>query len=93
MVSLVSHAAVFFAGRLLAILVVAVRTRFRHCAGGIHDLAFAVPDIATTQAEFAAQSIRMIEPKAAKGAGNFLCNFLAPTATHGIITEYVQLPD
>jgi methylmalonyl-CoA/ethylmalonyl-CoA epimerase len=67
--------------------------KFNKGAGGIHHLAFAVADIAATQAEFAAQGIRMIEPEAVKGAGNFLCNFLAPTATRGIITEYVQLLD
>lgn len=66
-------------------------TKFNKGAGGIHHIAFAVPDIAALTAEFAAQGIRMIEPEAVKGAGDFLCNFLSPVATRGVIVEYVQL--
>jgi methylmalonyl-CoA/ethylmalonyl-CoA epimerase len=34
--------------------------------------------------------MRMIEPAAIKGAGNFLCNFISPVATRGIQIELVQ---
>lgn len=67
--------------------------KFNKGAGGLHHLAFAVPDLARLTADFAAQGIRMIEPQAVKGAGDFLCNFLSPSATRGVITEYVQLLD
>jgi methylmalonyl-CoA/ethylmalonyl-CoA epimerase len=65
-------------------------TKFNKGAGGIHHIAFEVADIAALTAEFAAKGIKMIEPDAVKGAGNFLCNFLSPVATRGIIVEYVQ---
>ena len=42
-------------------------------------------------ADFASQGIRFIEPEPVKGAGDFLCNFLVPSATRGVITEYVEL--
>lgn len=64
--------------------------KFNKGAGGIHHIAFEVPDIAALTEEFSARGLRMIEPKAVKGAGNFLCNFLSPVATRGIIVEYVQ---
>ena len=67
--------------------------KFNKGAGGLHHLAFTVPDLAATTAEFAGQGIRMIEPEPVRGAGNFLCNFLFPVATRGIIVEYIQLLD
>lgn len=65
--------------------------RFNKGAGGLHHYAYETPDIAALQAGFAARGIRMIEPHAVKGAGNFLCNFLQPIATRGVIVEFVQL--
>ena len=65
-------------------------TKFNKGAGGIHHIAFQVPDLAALTAEFAQQGIRMIEAEAVKGAGDFLCNFLSPVATRGLIVEYVQ---
>jgi catechol 2,3-dioxygenase-like lactoylglutathione lyase family enzyme len=65
--------------------------KFNRGAGGIHHIAFEVPDIEALTAEFAEKGIKMIEPAPVKGAGNFLCNFLSPVATRGIIVEYVQL--
>ena len=65
--------------------------KFNKGAGGIHHLAFEVPDIAALMADFEARGHRMIEPEPVKGAGNFLCNFLSPVATRGIIVEYVQM--
>jgi methylmalonyl-CoA/ethylmalonyl-CoA epimerase len=65
--------------------------KFNKGAGGIHHLAFEVADLAAVMRDFEAQDIRMLEPAPVKGAGNFLCNFLAPYATRGIIVEYIQL--
>jgi len=58
--------------------------------GGIHHFAFEVEDIAAKTEELAAQDIKMIEPDAVKGAGNFLCNFLNPIYTRGQMVELVQ---
>lgn len=67
--------------------------KFNKGAGGLHHIAFEVPNLAAATAAFAEQGIRMLEPEPVKGAGNFLCNFLMPLATRGIIVEYVQLLD
>jgi len=67
--------------------------KFNKGAGGLHHLAFQVPDLAAVSAHFAAQGLAMLEPKPVRGAGRFLCNFLRPSATRGIITEYVQMLD
>jgi len=58
--------------------------KFNRGAGGL-------PDLTALQAEFAARDVRMLEPEPVKGAGNFLCNFLHPVSTRGVIVEYVQL--
>ena len=65
--------------------------KFNKGVGGIHHIALEVPDLAAVTADFALQGIRMLEPEPVRGAGNFLCNFLMPSATRGIITEYVQM--
>ena len=64
--------------------------KFNKGAGGLHHIAIEVPDIAAASAAYEAQGFRMVEPAAVKGAGDFLCNFLMPSATRGIITELVQ---
>jgi len=66
-------------------------TKFNKGAGGIHHVAFQVPDLVALTNEFAAQGIRMLEPEPVQGAGNFICNFLMPSATRGVIIEYVQI--
>lgn len=65
--------------------------RFNKGAGGLHHLAFEVPDLAAVEAHFASQGISMLEEQSVKGAGNFICNFLRPSATRGVIVEYIQL--
>jgi methylmalonyl-CoA/ethylmalonyl-CoA epimerase len=40
---------------------------------------------------FEAQGLRMLKPEPVKGAGNFLCNFLGPSATRGIVVEYIEM--
>ncbi len=64
--------------------------RFNKGAGGLHHIAFEVSDLIALTEDFARRDIRMLEPKPVKGAGSFLCNFLMPSATRGIIVEYVQ---
>ena len=65
--------------------------KFNKGFGGIHHIAFEVPDLAVVATHFLSKGITMLEPEPVRGAGNFLCNFLRPSATRGIITEYVQL--
>jgi methylmalonyl-CoA/ethylmalonyl-CoA epimerase len=64
--------------------------RFNRGAGGVHHYAYQVDDISETTAQFAQKGMKMIEPVAIKGAGNFLCNFISPIATRGIQIELVQ---
>ncbi len=65
--------------------------KFNKGAGGIHHLAFETPDLVALARDFEAQGLRMLEPEPVKGAGPFLCNFLLPSATRGVIVEYIQL--
>lgn len=64
--------------------------RFNKGAGGLHHIAFEVPDLVAVMKHFEAMGSPMIEKEPVKGAGPFLCNFLGPIATRGIICEYVQ---
>ena len=64
--------------------------KFNRGAGGLHHYAFVTPDIVALQAELAARDVRMLEPAPVKGAGNFLCNFVHPVSTRGVIVEYIQ---
>lgn len=65
--------------------------KFNKGAGGLHHYAFETPDIRALQRDLAARDVRMLEPEPVKGAGNFLCNFLHPVSTRGVIVEYVEL--
>ena len=67
--------------------------KFNRGAGGLHHYALLTPDIRALQADLAARDIRMLEPEPVKGAGEFLCNFLSPIATRGVIVEYIELLD
>lgn len=64
--------------------------KFNRGAGGLHHYAFETTDIRALQAELAERDVRMLEPEPVKGAGNFLCNFIHPIATRGVIVEYIQ---
>lgn len=64
--------------------------KFNRGAGGLHHYAFETPDIVGLQAELAAKDVRMLEEAPVKGAGNFLCNFVHPVSTRGVIVEYIQ---
>jgi catechol 2,3-dioxygenase-like lactoylglutathione lyase family enzyme len=65
--------------------------RFNKGAGGYHHVALEVPDLAALTARLAARNIRLLEPESVKGAGPFLCNFLSPAYTRGLLIEFVQL--
>jgi methylmalonyl-CoA/ethylmalonyl-CoA epimerase len=65
--------------------------RFNRGAGGLHHYALETPDIRTLQTEFARRDMAMLLPDPVKGAGPFLCNFLSPMATRGVLVEYVQI--
>lgn len=64
--------------------------RFNRGAGGLHHHAYQTDDIVALTARFAARGIGMVQPRAVKGAGEFLCNFLDPVATRGALVEFVQ---
>lgn len=65
--------------------------RFNRGAGGLHHYAYEVADIRALQAALAARDMPMLQAEPVKGAGNFLCNFLSPVVTRGVLVEYVQV--
>jgi len=64
--------------------------RFNKGAGGLHHIALEVPDIRALAERLAAEGLKLLEPEPIKGAGPFLCNFLSPIYTRGILVEFVQ---
>lgn len=64
--------------------------RFNRGAGGLHHYAFETPDIVALQKELATRDVTMLRETPVKGAGDFLCNFINPIATRGVLVEYVQ---
>lgn len=64
--------------------------RFNKGAGGLHHVALTTPDLAALTAELAAEGMQLLEPTPVQGAGPFLCNFLSPLYTRGVIIEFVQ---
>lgn len=64
--------------------------RFNKGAGGLHHYAYEVEDIALATTNLAEKALPMVHPHAVKGAGNFLCNFLNPIGTKGLLVELVQ---
>mgnify|MGYP002777881971 CR=1 FL=1 len=65
--------------------------KFNKGAGGLHHIALQTPDIKALTAALAADGMKLIEPEAVKGAGDFWCNFLSPVYTRGITIEFVEL--
>jgi methylmalonyl-CoA/ethylmalonyl-CoA epimerase len=63
---------------------------FNRGLGGLHHVAITVESLTTLGAWFAEQGISMLEREPVRGAGGFLCNFLAPVYTHGVIVEFVE---
>jgi methylmalonyl-CoA/ethylmalonyl-CoA epimerase len=59
--------------------------------GGVHHYAIEVKDLDAVRNELVARDMRFLVPEHVKGAGDFLCNFVDPRYTRGIMIEYVQL--
>ena len=66
-------------------------SRFNKGAGGLHHVALQVRSLDDLGRRLKAQGMRLLEDKSVKGAGPFLCNFLSPVYTRGIIIEFVEL--
>jgi catechol 2,3-dioxygenase-like lactoylglutathione lyase family enzyme len=61
--------------------------------GGLHHFALQTPDLDALARRLEKQDMKLLEREHTKGAGNFLCNFLAPAYTRGLTIEFVQLLD
>ena len=64
---------------------------FNKGLGGLHHLAFAVPDLLLATARLAALGVQLLEAQPVRGAGPFLCNFIPPIYTRAYAVELVQL--
>ena len=65
--------------------------RFNKGVGGVHHVAFEVPNLAETMKAYQAKGMSFLEKEPVKGAGPFLCNFLSPIYTRGALVEFVEL--
>jgi len=57
---------------------------------GIHHVAYAVDDIATTLASLKARGVRLIDETPRSGAHGWRIAFIHPESCHGVLTELVQ---
>ena len=64
--------------------------RFNKGAGGLHHIALEVRDLRQFGLDLEARGMKLLEAEPIKGAGSFLCNFLRPEYTRGLIVEFVQ---
>jgi methylmalonyl-CoA/ethylmalonyl-CoA epimerase len=64
--------------------------KFNHGAGGLHHVALVVDSIADVQRSFVERGMNLLEAEPVRGAGNFLCNFLPPAYTRGVIVEFIE---
>jgi methylmalonyl-CoA/ethylmalonyl-CoA epimerase len=65
-------------------------SQFNRGMGGLHHIALVVDSLQALYEELAAQGIRLLDLEPVRGAGPFLCNFLPPVYTRGIIVEFIQ---
>jgi catechol 2,3-dioxygenase-like lactoylglutathione lyase family enzyme len=65
-------------------------TEFNRGIGGLHHVALEVDSLAELTAELGAQGISLLESEPVRGAGQFMCNFLDPVYTRGLIVEFVE---
>lgn len=63
---------------------------FNRGLGGLHHVAITVDCLTELAAELGDRGISLLEPQPVRGAGAFLCNFLSPVFTRGMIVEFVQ---
>ncbi len=67
---------------------------FNKGVGGVHHIGLAVDSLDQVARRLADQGMRLLEDEHVKGAGPFLCNFLNPIYTRGVLIEFVQeLPE
>jgi methylmalonyl-CoA/ethylmalonyl-CoA epimerase len=64
---------------------------FNNGLGGLHHLAFTVPDLVATSQQLQAMGVKMVHDEPVQGAGPFLCNFVPPLFTRSYAIELVQL--
>ena len=67
-----------------------VLQNFNRGIGGLHHIALAVDSLQALSEKLAEQGIEFLEPLPVRGAGPFMCNFLHPIHSQGVIVEYVQ---
>ena len=67
-----------------------VLTEYNRGIGGLHHVALAVDSLAAVAKRLEAKNMRLLEDEPVKGAGPFLCNFLNPIYTRGILVEFVE---
>ena len=67
-----------------------VLAEFNRGAGGLHHVAVAVQSLEETTRALADRAVQLLERRPVRGAGNFLCNFLPPALTRGVIVEFVE---
>jgi methylmalonyl-CoA/ethylmalonyl-CoA epimerase len=60
---------------------------------GLHHIAFAVDDLATTLAQLQAQGVELIDLEPRRGGGGRLVAFVHPRSNHGVLVELVQHRD
>jgi hypothetical protein len=65
-------------------------TRFNRGLGGLHHVAIVVDSLTELADTMRERGTPLLEERPVRGAGEFLCNFLAPVYTRGVIVEYVE---
>ncbi len=64
---------------------------FNKGVGGVHHVAFEVPDLRAAMAEHVAEGLRFLSPEPVRGAGRLLCNFIEPAYTGNALVELVEV--
>ena len=65
--------------------------KFNKGFGGLHHIALTVASLARLKDRLEAEGMKLLEETPVKGAGPFLCNFLSPVYTRGVLVEFVEL--
>jgi methylmalonyl-CoA/ethylmalonyl-CoA epimerase len=63
---------------------------FNRGAGGLHHIAIEVHSLEAVERELERRRMRLLEPAPVPGAGDFVCNFLAPGYAYGVIVEFIE---
>lgn len=63
---------------------------FNRGLGGLHHVAIAVESLSELAGQMRERGMPLLEDRPVRGAGAFLCNFLAPVYTRGVIVEFVE---